>query len=201
MSHGPRPLRTHIQGQKNGNTGTLHEGALRSSAELSDDVLAAIEALNWHWRRPSSAQRRAAKPDRTGPLSASIATQCSCSQRVVVGFLTQRSDASPPWHTNRLRPQRLPLLCLTDSQPTVLVPWANVASELLHTTGTLSYPATQFSGRTDNVPSHFPQARFWTTSGLPTTRPNGTHLTQAAPARRTKNFTCEIVLSSEFRKR
>ena len=47
----------------------------------------------------------------------------------------------------------------------------------------------------------FPQARFWTTSGLLTTRPNGTHLTQAAPARRTKNFTCEIVLSSEFRKR
>jgi hypothetical protein len=45
------------------------------------------------------------------------------------------------------------------------------------------------------------EARFWTTSGLPTTRPNGTHLTQAAPARRTKNFTCEIVLSSEFRKR
>ena len=41
---------------------------------------------------------------------------------------------------------------------------------------------------------------FSTTSRLPTNRPNGTHLTQAAAARRIKNFTCEIVLSSEFRK-
>ena len=49
-------------------------------------------------------------------------------------------------------------------------------------------------------PANFLETRFWTTSGLPTTRPNGTHLTQAAPARRTKNFTCEIVLSLEFRK-
>ena len=49
---------------------------------------------------------------------------------------------------------------LADSQPTVLVPSANVAWEFLHTTGTLSYPKTQFSGRTGNVPSHLPQARF-----------------------------------------
>jgi len=48
----------------------------------------------------------------------------------------------------------------TNSQPTVIVPSANVAREFLHTTGTLSYPTTQFSGRTGNVPSHFPQARL-----------------------------------------
>ena len=52
----------------------------------------------------------------------------------------------------------------------------------------------------EDIGADLREARFLTTSGLPTNRPNGTHLTQAAAARRTKNFTCEIVLSSEFRK-
>jgi hypothetical protein len=52
----------------------------------------------------------------------------------------------------------------------------------------------------DEIAADLPEACFSTTSGLPTNRPNGTHLTQAAAARRTKNFACEIVLSSEFRK-
>jgi len=48
------------------------------------------------------------------------------------------------------------------------IPVARVAREFLHITGTLGYPTMQFSGRTGNVLSHFPQARFWITSSLPT---------------------------------
>src|SRR5260370_31138248 len=44
------------------------------------------------------------------------------------------------------------------------IPVADVAREFLHTTGTLSYPTTQLSGRTGSTQSHFPQVRFWTTS-------------------------------------